>query len=135
MQKTSGFTLIEMMIVVAIIAILAAIAGAAYQDYTIRSQLTGGLADINSGKVMFESLIVAQGRTSFAASDLGLAATTTRCNPINVNGAPTGHIECILRGHPAIAGGSLRLTRSSNGSWTCTVPAGTVARHRPSHCD
>jgi type IV pilus assembly protein PilA len=135
MRKSSGFTLIELMIVVAIIAVLAAIAGAVYQDYTIRAQLTGGLADINGGKAMFESAVVAEGQTLFTATAIGLPASTARCNPINISGTPTGYIECIVQGHPAISGGSLRLTRSSSGEWTCTAPAGTLAKHRPMHCE
>lgn len=51
MRKQQGFTLIELMIVVAIIGILAAIAIPAYQDYTIRAQVSEGLTLSSSAKV------------------------------------------------------------------------------------
>ncbi|MEW8286547.1 MAG: prepilin-type N-terminal cleavage/methylation domain-containing protein, partial [Candidatus Thiodiazotropha endolucinida] len=50
MRKQSGFTLIELMIVVAIIGILAAIAIPQYQDYTIRSQVTEGFSLASAAK-------------------------------------------------------------------------------------
>lgn len=133
-KRPSGFTLIELMIVVAIIAILAAIAGATYRDYVIRAQITGGLADITAGRVTFESRLVADGNATFTVSDLGLSSRTPRCNPINLSPSATGFIECILVGHPSINGGSLRLTRDSAGTWHCSTPAGTANRHKPSSC-
>lgn len=133
-MRTQGFTLIEVMIVIAVIAILAAIALPAYQDYTIRTQLTAGLADINSGKTLFESQLIANDLSSFTTPELGLPSSTPRCSSINLQAGPTGHIECILKGHPLIANGALRIVRNSSGTWRCTAPAGTASKHKPPHC-
>jgi len=136
MQK--GFTLIELMIVVAIIAILAAIALPAYQNYVAKSQATAGLADIRGGVTAYEEGIQAGNRTDdpTAVANLGLAASTPRC-AITATGAWTGNadrtIVCTLKGNPAVAGSTVTLTRAGTaGTWNCT--SNVAANHRPNNC-
>lgn len=132
-MNARGFTLIELMIVVAIIAILAAIALPAYQNYVARSQAAAGLADIVGGRSPFESELIAESVVTTDPTLIGLQPATTRCSLIEIDSAATGFIRCTLRGNPLIQGRSLTLRRDTNGTWSCETDI-TDARHRPAHC-
>ncbi len=75
MQK--GFTLIELMIVVAIIGILAAVAVPQYQDYTIRSQISEGVTLANEQKTAINDFYAEKGRFATAATSYGLLAAAS----------------------------------------------------------
>jgi len=77
MKKIQGFTLIELMIVVAIIAILAAIALPAYQDYLIRSQVSEGAVLADGAKTAIAEFYSNKGVFPTAQASAGLASSTS----------------------------------------------------------
>lgn len=133
---------ILLMIVVAIIGILAAIAIPAYQNYTAKSQVAAGLAEISPAKTNAEAKL-AEGISGpiTAASALGIQASTNRCSAIsatvNANGGST--INCILLGTSAIQTKFIQWHRNADdpatgiiGSWKCET--NVAAEFNPKTC-
>ena len=86
MKNQKGFTLIELMIVVAIIAILAAIAISQYQDYVIRSQVSEGSSLADGIKTAVGEFVNNRGRFPPSNSSAGLAA------PLSITGEYVGAV-------------------------------------------
>ncbi|ENE2730883.1 TPA: pilin [Stenotrophomonas maltophilia] len=135
MNTQKGFTLIELMIVVAIIGILAAIATVAFQPYIIRTQLTAALADISPGKMLVETVVYENRSASLVTPEFIGGAQNAHCSNVEaeLSDSGVGHISCTLKGHSALEGKDLILRRSAEGIWSCDGSA-FEARYRPTGC-
>ena len=144
MQK--GFTLIELMIVVAIIAILAAIAIPAYQDYVIRSQVTEGSSLVEGSKTAVAEYYSNTGNLPPTNASAGVSAPTailgTYVTQVTVGtaGGGLGKIQAKFGGkaNVAIAGEFLvfsPVTHAGSTTWTCSGSGTTVpSKYLPSVC-
>jgi len=139
MKKQQGFTLIELMIVVAIIGILAAIAIPAYQDYTIRAQVSEGLNLSGGAKAAVSEYTMDRGAFPANNDQAGLSAAGSISGKY-VSGVTvaTGVITVTYGNdaHALINGDTLLMTPQTNpGSieWLCTSLT-IENKHLPAAC-
>lgn len=127
-----GFTLIELMVAVALVSILAAVAVPLYQSFVLKSQVNRAITELASYKAAFETQVsnsggVTNGDLGYVVSDLANGVGPIDIGQINADGS--GHLQVTMgvNAHPRLSGLILRFDRTSAGSWRCVIDASGVS--------
>ncbi|ART64291.1 pilin [Kushneria marisflavi] len=141
-RRQGGFTLIELMIVVAIIGVLAAIAVPRYQDYVARSETGSALATLKSSQVSIEESVLRGQTLSMTPNDAGFIGITpadVKMGTLSIpakndsnNGVASVQIAFGTGASSSLTGKNIALNRTKDGAWSCT--ATVDAQYMPKAC-
>ena len=152
MNAQKGFTLIELMIVVAIIGILAAIAIPQYQNYVTKSQVTRAIGELGSYKTLVDLCLTDSkdcnftitDSTLFGAGDTAVPTTVGSADKVLITFNRTAGDSTIVGKFGNGASGALNgqtitwtraaYTATNAGTWTCSAGTGIDAKFLPTSC-
>lgn len=135
----SGFTLIEIMMVIAIVGILAAIATVSYQVHIRQAHLMSVYQDLNHFILPYQILVEEETKTTdFSANGLNMPTSTKYCqfivNPPTLGSDTADAIVCNIQNLSYLTNQSLSLTLTANGNWQCKASAGIKDAYLPQAC-
>ena len=142
--SNAGFTLIELMIVVAILGVLAATALNVYPDYLSRSQLNRAYGELNGMRTPVEDLLsIGRDPSSVGVDRLGYSGSSLLATDpvVSIDATGVGEIRGNLDGavYAAVRGVDVVLDRGGDGIWRCTVMSNGVPgfkdMYAPAGCD
>lgn len=135
-RRNAGFTLVELMIAIAIVSILASIAIPSYVGYLAKAKTTGGKSELGGLRINYENQFN-DGNSSPSLEGIGAnTVSSSHCSfalTNNQDGSAT--LACTLLNPPSpVSGGVVSFLRSSTGAWTCQVNAAIGTTYAPNGC-
>ena len=140
MKMQKGFTLIELMIVIAIVGILAAVALPAYQDYTVRAKISEPLAILGEGKTSVSEYFIANGELPASATAAGIR-TSIGTDLVSALSYSAGNLTVTLATNTGLQDASAEsivfsLIDSTSGTleYKCKPGSSMPAKYLPANC-
>ena len=143
-RASEGFTLIELMIVIAIVGILASLSIPVYQGYLSKTQISRAVSELGHYKTNLEDAIgsskpVNNAAIGYIPSGITTADMATDIATLNPDGS--GHLQVTMGGnaHPNVTGVIVQFQRTADGQWSCLIdnsanPGGWSDMYLPRGC-